>query len=103
MSSKTGRATDSPETDGIPELEDVVATPAETPPPNFDLFADSGLDREALRDALADRLADELDAALNELRAEFEESLRKRVEARLRDRLPEIVDAVLTGQPRAPE
>ncbi len=91
------RTPDAPDENAIPELDEIVAVPAATPPPNLDLFADSGLDLDALRDALADRLADEIDAALNELRAEFEEALRHRVEARLRDRLPEILDGVLRG------
>lgn len=88
--------------DNIPELEDVVdATPddsAAKPPPNLDLFAESGLDTAAVRNALAERLAEELEGALGELREEFEEVLRQRVESRLRERLPAIVDEVLAGK-----
>lgn len=91
--------------DNIPELEDVVdATPddsAAKPPPNLDLFADSGLDTAAVRNALAERLAEELEGALGELREEFEEVLRQRVESRLRERLPAIVDDVLAGKLKA--
>ncbi|HEX7048292.1 MAG TPA: hypothetical protein VF275_12045 [Gammaproteobacteria bacterium] len=91
--------------DNIPELEDVVdATPDDStakPPPNLDLFADSGLDTAAVRNALAERLAEELEGALGELREEFEEVLRQRVESRLRERLPAIVDDVLTGKFKA--
>ncbi|HEX7029402.1 MAG TPA: hypothetical protein VF254_02310 [Gammaproteobacteria bacterium] len=90
------------ESDDIPELEDVVSAPAgdapAKPPPNLDLFEQSGLDSAAVRDALAGRLAEELEAALGELREEFEEVLRQRVESRLRERLPGIVDDVLAGR-----
>lgn len=83
--------------DDVPELEDVVAVPAPSEPvplPNLDLFADSGIDVDALRDALAARLAEEIDASLNALRAEFDGTL-ERIEARLRERLPEMLDDVL--------
>lgn len=98
---KPSKPTTPPDDNAIPELDHVVAMPAPapaTPPPNLDLF-DSGLDAEALRDAISDRLAKEIDAALAELHEEFAASLRRQVEARLRDRLPEIIDSVL----RAPQ
>lgn len=96
---------DTPAPDEIPELEDVVAAPPASeavPPPNLDLFGAPGPGLDAVRDALAARLGEEIDAALADLRAEFEETLRHRVEARLRDRLPEIIDAALAA-PAPPE
>ena len=101
------RADDAADALEIPELEDVVEAPptsAEQPPPNLDLFEEPGLDAGALRDALVEQLSGEIGIALEELRADIEQALANRVEARLRERLPEILDELLHASPgRKPE
>lgn len=84
--------------DDIPELEDVVAPPPAAepaPPPNLDLFEAPGIDAAVLREALARRLHEEVDATIGAVRAGIEEMLRAEVEERLRERLPDILEAAL--------
>lgn len=82
----------------IPELEDVVELPRSAepaPPPNLDMFAGSEIDFDRLREELLDLLTGEIETVIAQVRADVEQTLRVRLDAQLRDRLPEIVDQVL--------
>lgn len=82
----------------IPELEDVVEMPAPAtpaPPPNLDMFAGNTLDFDRLREELLDLLTGEIETVIAQVRADVEQTLRLRLDAQLRDRLPQIVDQVL--------
>ncbi|MBW3568262.1 MAG: hypothetical protein KY410_09970, partial [Proteobacteria bacterium] len=97
---------DASEPNDIPELEDVVETssPAEpAPPPNLDMFADLAIDVERLREELLDQLSGEIEIVVAQVRADIEQTLRVRLDAQLRDRLPEILDQVLRDNGEQPE
>lgn len=86
-----------PEFGDIPELDDIVDDSGPEPkiPPNLDLFGGESPDLEEIRNALQARIADEVDALLADVRTELEQLLSERLEARLRERLPALIDDVL--------
>lgn len=89
----------------IPELEDVVELPAPAepaPPPNLDMFAGQEVDFDRLREELLDLLTGEIETVIAQVRADVEQTLRVRLDAQLRDRLPEIVDQVLRENGNGP-
>ena len=86
----------------VPELDDVVepVTPKETPPPNFDLFADAGIDRETLKAEIRQALDGELEDVMADVRHALAEAIAQSVDAsletRIRRRLPELLDRIFT-------
>lgn len=89
----------------VPELDDVVEVPPApepAPPPNLDMFGGADLDLERLREELLDRMTGEIETAIAQVRADIEQTLRVRLDAQLRDRLPEILDQVLRDNGEQP-
>lgn len=82
----------------VPELDDVVepVAPKETPPPNFDLFADAGIDRETLKAELRQALQGELDEVMADVRHALAEAIDASLETRIRRRLPELLDRIFS-------
>lgn len=86
-----------PELGEIPELDDIVddSEPEAHIPPNLDLFGPDAADLDEIRNALQARLADEIDAMLADIRTGLEQLLTEKLEARLRERLPALIDEIL--------
>ncbi|MDX1455861.1 MAG: hypothetical protein R3217_10445 [Gammaproteobacteria bacterium] len=80
----------------IPELDDVVkpvkAEPK--PPPNFDLFADAGIDREQLKAEIRQALETEIDAVMADLKQALATALQASLEARVQKELPALLDRI---------
>lgn len=82
----------------IPELDDVVepVVPEEKPPPNFDLFAEAGIDRETLKAELRQALQGELEEVMADVRHAMAEAMDASLETRIRRRLPELLEKIFS-------
>lgn len=90
----------------VPELDEIVEAPGASKPqplPNLDLFAGTAVDVDRLREELLDHLLGEVEIVVAQVRADIEQTLRVRLDAQLRDRLPEILDQVLRDNGERPE
>lgn len=84
--------------DNVPELDDVVepVVPEEKPPPNFDLFADAGIDRETLKAELRQALESELNEVMADVQHAIAEAIDASLETRIRRRLPELLERIFS-------
>lgn len=82
----------------VPELDDVVepVVPREKPPPNFDLFAEAGIDRETLKAELRQALQGELEEVMADVQHAMAEAIDASLETRVRRRLPELLEEIFS-------